>query len=525
MAQNEKREAIFDLIKSMNKAEKRNFKLYANRLGNSEEVKFITLFDCIDSLDEYDEGKVLQRCPAITKRQLPNMKAHLHRQILIALRLLGVQHSPMLQMREQIDFARILFDKGLYSQAEKLLDKVAAQAEEAEQHVTMLSIIELQKQVRAINVSGDMTHEATAANRRTILICDEIESCNELSNLAVRLYALHLQLGYARSQKDLDLLDLYFKPRLDNYASRKLSFTERFYLYQAMAWFHYVRHNFAYAYRYGRAWIDMFDERPEMKVIMYDSYLRGYSRFLEGIYLMRMYSLFVKTMERFEQESTTIGSINENAEMISQQILFTAKLNKCILEGAFKEGLWMARSIDSYLKRYGGHMNVYDKMMLDYKIAMLYFGDGNFAKCMEYLSGIISVKDPQVRRDLQCYARMLNIIASYEAGIDYNLDYQIRSVFSFIMKMRDMTEMKREVFVFLRKLGNAGPMSVRKELKDLYDHLRPYENHHYERRTFYYLDLMSWLESKITGRNFGDIVRAKFDRIIEEEKGTSEEEA
>ncbi len=515
MAQNEKRENIFDLIKSMNKAEKRNFKLFANRHGVSEVAKFVTLFDCIDSLDEYDEAKVLQRCTSITKRQLPNMKAHLYRQILISLRLLNVHHSPMLRMSEQIDFARILFDKGLYVQAEKVLDKVASQAEESEQHVTMLGILELRRQVRAINVSGDMTHEAAAANRRATMLCDEIESSNELSNLAVRLYALHLQLGYARSQKDLDLLDVYFKPRLDSYASRSLSFTERFYLYQAMAWYHYVRHNFAYAYRYGRAWIDMFDGRPEMKEIMYDSYLRGYSRLLEGMYLMRTYGLFVKTLARFEQESATIGSINENAEMISQQILFTAKLNKCILEGAFKEGLWMTRSIDSYLKRYGRHMNVYDKMMLDYKIAMLYFGDGNFAKCMEYLSGIISVKDPQIRRDLQCYARMLNIIASYEAGIDYNLDYQIRSVFSFIMKMRDMTEMKREVFAFLRKLGSAGPMGIKKELKVLYEHLKPYENHHYERRTFYYLDLMSWLESKITGRNFGDIVRSKFERILE----------
>lgn len=513
MQHTEKKESVFELIKSLGKAEKRNFKLYAARLGANGSPKFVALFDCLDSMDEYDEEKVLARCPGIKKQQLPNMKAHLHRQILVSLRMLNVHHSPVLQLREQIDFARLLFDKGLYSQAEKILNKAASQAQDTEQHVTLLSIIELHMQVRAINVSGEMTNDAVAANRRIEQTCAGIESINRLSNLAVRLYGLHLQLGYARSQKDLDLLNVYFKPRLDYYAGRTLAFTERFYLYQAMAWYHYIRHNFAYAYRYGRAWIDMFNQRPEMKEIMYDSYLRGYSRLLEGMYLMRKYSLFCNTLSEFEKESRTIGSVNENAVMISQQILFTARLNKNILEGAFKEGLWMARSIDSYLKRYGGHLTVYDRMMLDYKIAMLYFGDGNFPKCMEHLSFIISVRDPQIRRDLQCYARMLNLIASYEAGIDYNLDYQIRSVFTFIIKMNDMTEMKREIFVFMRKLNNSGSLTLKNDLRDLYERLKPYENHPYERRTFYYLDLMSWLESKITGRNFGEIVRAKFDAI------------
>ena len=69
-----KQEAVFDLIQSMSKAEKRNFKLYATRLSGNQEAKFVSLFDCMDTLEEYDETKILQRCP-IKKEQLPNMKA------------------------------------------------------------------------------------------------------------------------------------------------------------------------------------------------------------------------------------------------------------------------------------------------------------------------------------------------------------------------------------------------------------------------------------------------------------------
>ena len=52
MASGEKQEAVFDLIKSMTKAEKRNFKLYATRLAGNQEAKFIALFDCLDTLEE-----------------------------------------------------------------------------------------------------------------------------------------------------------------------------------------------------------------------------------------------------------------------------------------------------------------------------------------------------------------------------------------------------------------------------------------------------------------------------------------
>ena len=48
-----KQESVYDLIRSMSKAEKRNFKLYATRLSGNQEAKFISLFDCMDALDEY----------------------------------------------------------------------------------------------------------------------------------------------------------------------------------------------------------------------------------------------------------------------------------------------------------------------------------------------------------------------------------------------------------------------------------------------------------------------------------------
>ena len=47
------KDALFDLVKSLSKSEKRQFKLYAGRLGVNEDAKFMALFDILEKLSVY----------------------------------------------------------------------------------------------------------------------------------------------------------------------------------------------------------------------------------------------------------------------------------------------------------------------------------------------------------------------------------------------------------------------------------------------------------------------------------------
>ena len=509
ITQSDKREPVFDLIKSMTKAEKRSFKLYATRLAGNQEAKFLSLFDYLDSVDEYDEAKVLHKCP-VTKSQLPNMKAHLYKQLLVSIRLLDVQHSDAFQLREQLDFARILYDKGLYKQSDKMLEKVIEQAFALEEHTIAIDAVHFQSKIDTLNVTRDMTQTSDMASRQVIGLAEEISSAGELSNLSTRAYSLYQKLGYARSQKDLDLIVLYFKPKLESFDEKKLSFVGKSHYYQAWAWYYYIQHDFVRSYRYSRKWTELFDSKPRMKRVMYDDYMKGAAQILEALYLMRKYKHFSDNLEHFEKEFEELALLNQNATLIGKRLYYINKINKFFIEGEFEQGLLLVREVESFVRKYSRDLNIHHKMLIAYKIACLYFGDGNYTKCMEYLSRITSTKDPQIRRDLQCFARILNLIASYEAGIDYNLDYQIRSVYSFLVKMNDMGPVQKEMLTFLKKLNSIYADDVKNELKVLYNRLKPYENRTYERRAFYYLDLLSWLESKITGKSVADIVRRKF---------------
>ena len=138
---NRSTDALFQLIKSLEKSEKRNFKLYVKRNSGGEDLKIVLLFDALDKMDEYDEEGLLRKNKTISKQQLSNIKAHLYRKILSSLRLIKDTDNIDIQLHEQMDHARILYNKGLYHQSLRMLDRMKEQARNNNQFTYLMQAI------------------------------------------------------------------------------------------------------------------------------------------------------------------------------------------------------------------------------------------------------------------------------------------------------------------------------------------------------------------------------------------------
>ncbi len=103
MMSNRFTDALFQLVKSLEKAEKRHFKLYIKRSSSNENLKIIQLFDALDKMNDYDEKILMRRLKPVTKPQLANLKAHLYKQLLASLRLLKTTVNIDLQLSELLD--------------------------------------------------------------------------------------------------------------------------------------------------------------------------------------------------------------------------------------------------------------------------------------------------------------------------------------------------------------------------------------------------------------------------------------
>ncbi len=106
--------------------------------------------------------------PSIKKQQLSNIKAHLYKQILTGLRLLRNDESIDIQWHKQLDYAKILYNKGLYLQSLKILDKAKAVALVYHQDSFLIQIISLEKKIETLSITRSMQNRAESLSAEAI---------------------------------------------------------------------------------------------------------------------------------------------------------------------------------------------------------------------------------------------------------------------------------------------------------------------------------------------------------------------
>jgi hypothetical protein len=75
--------------------------------------------------------------------------------------------------------------------------------------------------------------------------------------------------------------------------------------------------------------------------------------------------------------------------------------------------------------------------------------------------------------------------------------------------MNDLHEVQKEIIKFLKNLNNFYPTDIKKEFIKMRERFIELEKNTYEKRAFLYLDIISWLESKIENRKIADIMKEK----------------
>lgn len=507
------KDALFVLVKSLSKSEKRQFKLYVGRLGVNTDAKFLSLFNLLDKAKTYSE-KVILDSGIVKKAQLSNLKAHLYKQILVSLRLNPVNQNIRVQIREQLDFATILYQKGLYKQSLKLLDKVKGIAIENEEKNIAYEIVELEKVIETQYITRSIPDRANELAVQAKELSAHNVMTSKLSNLSLQLYGMMLKVGYVRSDEDLKKVKTYFNDHLPIYNIEDLGFREKLWLYKAYLWYSFLIQDFLSCYKYANKWVDLFYENKDMIYLNPVFFLKGNHYLLESLFYVKYSTQFKATLTKMEAmiESKSFPK-NDNISSLAFLYLNSNKLNQHFLEGTFEKGLYLVRIVEYGINKHKDRIDEHHIMLLYYKCACLYFGVGDNKMCIQYLKKIINNKNLKMREDLMCFSRVLSLVAHYEAGMDYHLEVQLKSTYKFLIKMNDMHAVQKEMIKFLRNLRDIYPTDLRNEFKKLHTELKKYENHPYEKRAFLYLDIISWLESHLYNKPVGEIVREKAKKL------------
>ena len=507
---NRSTDSLFQLIHSLQKSEKRNFKLYVQRNSSNNDLKVVQLFDAIDKMSTYDESTLISKTSSIKKQQLPNIKAHLYRQILSSLRLLESSQNIDIQLHEQLDFAKILYNKGLYHQSLRILEKIKETARLANQINFVFEVLILEKKIETLHITRSMQDRADELTKDVNISNDHLIIQSKLSNLALQLYSWYIKNGLARNKEDENEIEDYFQRHLTDEIKSPEGFYEKLYFNQSYCWYAFIRQDYLVYYRYTQKWVNLFLDDPMMIKIETGNYIKGLHNLLNSHFTLRNYAGFEKTLSLFEEFSNSdIVKQNDNNKIQVFVYLYIAKINQHFLEGTFKEGLKIVPEIMQHLDEYNLFLDQHRTLIFYYKIASLYFGAGDFDNAIDYLNKIINWK-VNLRNDLQCYARLLHLIAHYELGNFQLLEYLIKTVYRFMAKMQNLSLVEEEIFKFLRKSFYLSARKLKPEFEKLLNTIRHLETSKFETRAFAYLDIVSWLESKVNDKQTYEIIREKY---------------
>lgn len=508
----QKTDDLLRLVASLNRAEKRHFRLFVkrNQQANSE-ILFLELFNILERTGEYDEEYVLRRIDNIKKSQLSNLKAHLYKQLLTSLRLLNRNKDGAILLRESQDYARILYNKGLYSQALDVLDKAKKRARTTHAHTVALEIAQFEKLIEGQYITRAIEGRAEDLERECRELTRLIAATDQFSNLSLRMYGLYLRTGMVSNGRDLAMVKDLFRSQLPPTAYDDLDFWGKVYYCQSHSWMHLICQELPQGYRFTQRWVDLFEDNPPMIQANAPLYLKGIHNNLASLFNMWQYDKFIdqlSTLDLFPRRFDLTNNVNVAGLYYLYQ--FSHQIRRHYMEGTFREGLGLVPEIKRIIDENLYNWDEYRVMLFNYRIACLYFGSGDNSTAIDYLNEIINQRNPNYRSDIQAYARILSLICHFELGHTQLVEYQVKSVYRFLAKVEQLQETQQLIFRFLRRTPRIREDQLRGEFVKLKAQLDAVALKPFESRPFSWLDIPSWLEAKIEGTTVQEVIREKF---------------
>ncbi len=500
---------LFELIKSLNKSEKRYFKLYSSRHTIGEKNNYISLFDYIDKLDIYDETKLFKKFKGESfLNRFSITKNRLYSHILKSLDLFYASSSIEAQLHKSIHSSEILFNKGLYKQAEKILLSAEKQAVKHGKNIILLQIKDRQKQLIEKEMYSDLKKEQLVSffkDEDRIII--EIGKEQELWNTKSLLFNEINQSGVIRSEKDAKALENIIDRIKDIDIQKSNSKTQHLYhhIYSA---YYYTTKNLkkSYAHLYESKTILEKD-----KCLLDDSPNTYFSTITNLIYIATKLKKYPEAAELLDTLKTIPDSKNYQNTMDLDIKYFSSiysldlylKIEQFDLVGAES----LIPEIQSGYQNYGDKINGIRKAYLDFKIAIVYLSLEKYDEALEWINKILNSPGLDKKQDIYCFAQIINLILHFELKNLRFLHYALNSTKRYL-KGRDRMFKFEELFLkAITKISKSdlNKFDIEEILHPIEQELCALKDDHYEQIVFEYFDFATWVKSKVEGKSYREL--------------------
>lgn len=505
------KEALFELISSMTKSEKRYFKLMASRHTIGDENNYVVLFDFIDKLDIYDEelifkafkGEAFLNRFSITKKRL-------YDHLLQALDAYHSSNSAEAQLYRQLHAAEILYEKSLYDQVRRILKSAEKQAAKMENFAILQKISSLNKKLIEndgyADASLEVIHEMFTKDQ---FYHEQTAIHDQLWQIKSMLFTKLRTRGVARTEeerKEYDSLIVNI-PELSDAAS-----LENKYL------FNHIHSALAFALQdnskcsiYLNKNLDLFQNNEHYLIEHFNTYV---SLLTNTIFVEE--SLGNKTISnallvRLRSLPLVYSNvINEDLQIKLFASMNSVELSVLIKRGDLDQAAKLTATIEEGLKQYDGKISPARQAFLAFKLATVHLGLGNHNESLRWINRILNEPELDPSEDILAFTYLIHLLVHLELKNEQLLPYALKNTQRFLRSRNKLHNFEKVFIHFISKMVKCKDKFDAESLwQQLLSDLQALNGDGLEKAAMEYFDFKAWAESKIKNKSFAELLKSK----------------
>ena len=501
---------LYKLVKSLSQSEKRFFKIYASRHVIGDGNDYVQLFDAIALQKNYNEEALREKFKGEPfLKRFAAVKNYLHQLIIKSMRSFHSASTIDIELKEMLIDIDFLYQKGLYKQCQKLHLKAEKLAIATDKKNRLLEILEWKaKLLQVTNNESDLDefHKNVFIEESKIL--NTIKFSLQLKSEVLDIFTTIRKKGFARSSEDLERMkEVVSKYNKYNYG--KLTFNDKYYINYINTVYHSSNGNNSKSFIYTKRNVDLLESIPEK---LRDEEFEKYIIALNNLVVNYLNSEKNDAIHPYLSKIRSLATHNIRENILLWVTSYKLVLGVSMRLGDYEQAERIANEIVSGINFYADKIPVSDIALFKYNMSIVYFANNKHSKAIRFLNEIINEHDNSLRDDIQSFARILRLIVFWEKGEQEILPYTAVSTYRFLYKRKRLYKFETIVLHFIKEKlphinTNEKQIAAFKELKlKLEDLLKE----PFEKKALEYFDFITWVESKISKKEFKVLAKEKF---------------
>lgn len=501
--------SLFELVKSLGKAEKRHIKLY--RLDQARQRIYARLFDVICKCNDRADGVQFLETLQFTKKKLNNVQNYLYYLILSGLRNFNSESSVRIILKNMLIDAEILFKRGLIRQSLRKLDQAKTTAEK---YLLRDVLLEVGMQKQLVLSQTDLLYHTNPGFKSSEIVRSIELQKNAVSDLKIEIIYKELFVNYfsdnskfATKQMAAEHLRQLLKNPLLHVKVERLSMEA----WSSLTGLKNLAYFFAGNYKDGIKYAREHLNGMEMKYLHIamespDDWAALVYNYLGYCFYLKQYNKVIACLDKIRHILTFAkrrGSKLSEARLWFNYYLYQLVINTKTMN--FENLDKVVKGVINFLESQKRFIRDEYVITLNYLLAYNFFIKGDFKTSLFWLNKNIYDTSVDVRPDYQSQTRILYFIVQLERR---NEDLYGSAYDSFVEYLEERSIVGEFESVISRliedimELTNSGDSidSVLLKFKKQLNHLR--RNEVEKRKVEHYFDYGIWVESKIKKESF-----------------------